>query len=538
MRIRRFFAIGLAAATVYLGACRDESQPVAPSEPEQAVLQAPTLDLQQSPERVMPGRVLVRLMPEVAPGDLEQPYGVAFERMASNGAFAFFRGAAGNERALAARMGADARVAWAEPDYLREPTSIDPKLWAFRNPGGLFVRFTRGRNSGDPVTSYLSTADADEDNDPEGYGSGGAAVAVASIDTGVDFGHPEFKPGTLVAGWDYYDDDGDPTDTDDHGTHTTGTMVGQNVGIAGIAGAPVTVYVYRVCGPLGCPTSAIALAIEAAADHGVVAMNLSLGGSSLGQAEADAIDYAKARDALVIASAGNGGTGTVSCPACDPDAISVAASNWRDELTYYSNWGTGLDLTAPGGEMYSNTTPESGIYSSIRGGGYAYYQGTSMAAPQVTGTAAVVASKTGRRGADLRASLENSADDLGAAGYDTQFGHGRLNSYAAVAYSGSGGGGGGGGGGGDPQPATVTAAFGYACSGLTCTFDGRASSGTNLTWAWVFGDQTTASGAVVDHTYGDPGDYNVVLTVTGDGGSDTASTVIQCSTRGKNVRCK
>lgn len=132
-------------------------------------------------------------------------------------------------------------------------------MWAFYNPGGLAMYYTRGRNKNRPVTSLLSVDDADEDN-IEGYAAGGVDVSIASIDTGVDFSHPEFGAVTLVPGWDYYDNDPDPSDTNDHGTHTTGTMVGDNVGVAGVSGAAgnVTVYVYRVCGPLGCPTSAIA----------------------------------------------------------------------------------------------------------------------------------------------------------------------------------------------------------------------------------------------------------------------------------------
>jgi subtilisin family serine protease len=259
-------------------------------------------------------------------------------------------------------------------------------------------------------------------------------VVISSIDTGVMFSHSEFLPGQLIAGRDWVNNDLDPSDDNDHGTHTTGTMVGQNVGVAGVSGAGsnVRVLVQKVCGRRGCPSAAIANAIRAAADYtGMVAMNLSLGGSTETKAEKDAILYAVGKNVLVIASAGNGGTGTVSCPACDPLAISVAASNWQDELSYYSNWGPGLDLTAPGGELYSNTSAQSGIYSAVRSG-YAYFQGTSMAAPQVTGTAAIVASVTGLRGAALRTRLETTTDDLGASGDDTTYGHGRLNSYRAV----------------------------------------------------------------------------------------------------------
>jgi serine protease len=358
------------------------------------------------------------------------------------------RGAVGAEHAAAARLAGDARVEYAEPNYLRQTTAIDSRLWAFYNPGGLNMLYTSGRTAGQPLgSSYASLADADEDN-VEGYAATGGNVVIGSIDTGVQMDHLEFT-GRLIAGQDWYNNDNNPADDEGHGTHTTGTMAGTNVGVAGVAGAAahVKVLVQKVCGKRGCPTTAIVNAIRAAADYpGMVAMNLSLGGSSESQAEKDAIAYAMTKNVLVIASAGNGGTGTVDCPACDPNAISVAATNWRDAHASYTNWGPGLDISAPGGNCYSNTTPEGCIYSAIwsgyRGaevGGpagptatYGWMQGTSMAAPQVTGTAAIVASVTGLRGAALRQRIESTADDKGAAGYDTDFGNGRLNSYRAV----------------------------------------------------------------------------------------------------------
>jgi len=296
------------------------------------------------------------------------------------------------------------------------------------------MRFTSGGKKGQLLpSSYASVLDADEDN-VEGYASGGTNVEIGSIDTGVDFAHPQLA-GRLVAGKDWYSNDNDPSDTDGHGTHTTGTMAGTTVGVAGVSGAAshVTVYVQRVCGQRGCPTSAIVSAIYAAADRPtLVAMNLSLGGTSESQAEKDAIAYATGKGVLVVASAGNGGTGSLACPACDVNAVSVAATTWQDQLAPYSQYGPGLFISAPGGSCYSNTTPEGCIYSSYKGGGYAWLQGTSMAAPQVTGTAAIVASVTGLRGASLRQRLLATADDLGAAGYDTVYGNGRLNSYRAV----------------------------------------------------------------------------------------------------------
>jgi len=330
---------------------------------------------------------------------------------------------------------------------------------------------------------------------------------------------------------------GDPSDSEGHWTHTTGTMVGVNVGVAGVAGAAsnVTVYVYRVCGPLGCPTSAIVDAIRAAADNGVVAMNLSLGGGTLSDLESAAIQYAVIeKNALVIASAGNDGTGTVSCPACDPNAISVAASNWMDELAYYSNWGSGLDITAPGGQLYSNTTEEGGIYSSVPGG-YAYYQGTSMAAPQVTGTAAVVASVTGLTGSTLRSQLLGTTDDLGAIGYDTQFGNGRLNSYRAVTGTSLDE---TGGGGGDLPPAGLSAFFTKSCVSETCSFDAGGSTGSITAYDWLFGDGIDGAGVTTSHTYSGPGTFTVRLTVSDGSGTDWTEQTVSCKYAGPNLKCK
>jgi serine protease len=489
----------------------------------------------QNNDRVVPGRVLVQLHPGESVADVAQAHGLGVERSADRGP-SQLRAPAGNERATAARLRGDARVEFAEPDYLRETTAIDPRLWAFRNPGGLQVFYTQGKNRGKPVGNLVSVADADEDN-VEGYAAGGTQVVVGSLDTGVDFAHVEWLAGQLIPGGDFFSGDADPSDSDGHGTHTTGTMVGRNVGVAGVAGAGsnVRVLVQRVCGPGGCPSSAIAAAIRAAADYpGMVAMNLSLSGGSLSQSEAQAIDYAvNTMGVLVIASAGNGSTGTVGCPACDPNAISVAASDWMDQQAYYTNWGPGLDITAPGGELYSNTTNEAGIFSAYRGGGYAYLQGTSMSAPQVTGTAAIVASMTTLRGAELRARILGTTDDLGSAGYDTRFGSGRLNSYRAVTGVTLNE---GGGPPPPPPPPPLQASFVYSCSQATCSFNGSGSTGAT-SYSWNFGDGGSASGAIASHTFAE-GDWTVTLTVDDGTSTDAASRVVACDTRGKKLMCR
>jgi serine protease len=460
-RIRQVLSTGATLALVVtLANCADAptSTLTPPSGPSLAQGSAANA---QDGDDVVPGEIIVGLKSDADAPGLAREHGLGVGAAGYANAYRILTVTAGNERAMAARLAADPRVAYAEPNYIRHVEAIDDRLWAFFNPGGLNMKYTSG-GTGSIPNSYASFADADEDA-IAGIGSGGAVVVIGSIDTGVDFTHPEFESGQLIAGCDWFKQvasrntsatcaNGNfaPNDTPDegHGTHTTGTMVGKNVGVAGVtgAGSNVKVFVQRVCGPPGCYTSAIVNAIRAGADYpGMVALNLSLGGNSESSAEKEAIAYATSKNVLVIASAGNSGSGKVGCPACDPNAISVAATTWQDKLAAYSQSGSGLDISAPGGYCYSNTTPEGCVFSAvvknysegaiagpIVGASYAYMMGTSMAAPQVTGAAGVVASKTALRGAALRSRLQSTADDLGASGYDTKFGNGRLNVYRAV----------------------------------------------------------------------------------------------------------
>jgi subtilisin family serine protease len=461
-RVRTTLLGTLALAS--LAACADT-----PSNPSDVVALEPAA-VRNIPDAVVPGEVLVGYKPEADRPRLARMVGAMNVTDGYAGRFQIMRIEAGQEEEMAALLRQDPSVEWAEPNYIRHVTVTDPRLWAFYNPGGLNMKFSDPADSryGTYIpSSYASKADADEDA-IAGIGTGGAAVVIASLDTGVDPNHPEFS-GRLIAGCDWYSQvasgnssrtcsDFTPWDTPDegHGTHTTGTMAGSTVGVAGVTGAAgsVKILVERVCGTNGCYTSGIVNAIYHAADAGVVAMNLSLGGNSESTAEKNAIAYATNKGVLVIAAAGNSGSGKVGCPACDPNAISVSSTTWQDALAGYSQSGSGLDISAPGGYCYSNTTEEGCIFSAIvagytggktysgplSGGSYAYMQGTSMATPQVTGAAGVVASKLGLRGAALRNRLLSTADDIGTAGYDTKFGNGRLNVYRAVTGTTLGGG--------------------------------------------------------------------------------------------------
>lgn len=445
-------------ALATLAACAD-----APADPS-AVLVPQSVSAAQAEDPVAPGEVLVKFKANVDGGKVLRAYGLSRGKLGYKGKFETLSTSRGSERAVAARLAADPNVEWAEPNYIRQPHAIDGRLWNFYNPGGLNMKFNdpTQTNFGTFIpASYASKTDADVDA-IEGIGAGGAPVVVSGIDTGVDFNHPEFA-GRLIAGCDWYSQaaagnssgtcsDFTPYDTPDegHGTHTAGTMAGANVGVAGVSGAAsnVKILVQRVCGPVGCYTSSIVNAIYAAADYpGMVAMNLSLGGGTLSTGEKNAINYAvNTKNVLVVASAGNSARSQVDCPACDANAISVSATDWKDALAGYSSYGKGLDITAPGGYCYSNTTAEGCIFSAVvagyqggqihtgpaAGGAYGYMNGTSMSSPAVAGVAAVVASKTGLRGAALRNRLQSTADDIGTAGYDTKFGYGRVNLYRAL----------------------------------------------------------------------------------------------------------
>jgi subtilisin family serine protease len=448
-RFRPAVRTALALAALAAAAACSDSPVASPTlSPE-----SPAFAKAEAEDPIVAGEVIVKLREGAAitVDALVSRHGAKKGAKGYKNAFDILKTNAGNERALAAKLAADPDVEYAEPNWIRHTDAVDSRLWAFYNPGGLNMQYTSGGTGFIPAT-YASVNDADEDN-VSGYAANGADVVIGSIDTGVDFTHPEFT-GRLIAGRDWLDNDADPSDTPDegHGTHTTGTAAGTNVGVAGVAGAAphVKIFVQRVCGAAGCPTSAIINAINAAADFRdaagkpLVAVNFSIGGSTESTGEKTAIQKLTSNGTLFIASAGNSGRNKVACPACDPNAISVASTTWRDELASYSQYGSGLDISAPGGNCYSNTTPEGCIFSSVStgytggavsgptSGAYGWMQGTSMAAPQVTGTAAVVASVTGLRGSALRSRILSTADDKGAAGTDTKFGAGRVNTYRAV----------------------------------------------------------------------------------------------------------
>ncbi len=269
--------------------------------------------------------------------------------------------------------------------------------------------------------------------------TGKDTVLVGVVDSGASVGHPDLTPNlkksvSVVAGCQ--------TDVDQagHGTHVSGTIgaVGNNT--QGVTGVNWTVSINAYCVlPQGSGTiEGIATGVNRAVSDGVKVINMSLGGSP-GQTLRSAIQNAKNSGVTVVVAAGNCGTTpsrsgcggdpgrTISAdqlyPANDPNVITVGSTTESDALSSFSSIGQSVDISAPG----------SGIQSTKPGGTYGLSSGTSMATPHVAGAAAFILSINPNLTPDeVQRALQCTADDLGAPGWDPQFGHGRLNVKAAA----------------------------------------------------------------------------------------------------------
>ena len=247
---------------------------------------------------------------------------------------------------------------------------------------------------------------------------GGKGATVAVVDTGVDYRHPDLA-GRVDKGRDFANDDDDAMDDQGHGTHVAGT-IGAGLGNGGVVGvAPnVSIVAVKVLGGDGSGSyEGVASGIVYAADRGVDVISMSLGGPAGAKVIEDAVKYAQDKGVLVVAAMGNENTASPSYPAAVPGVLAVGATTSADKRSSFSNFGKHIAVAAPG----------SDILSSVPGGKYDTYSGTSMATPHVSGLAAVVKAAYPQLDAGgLRARIEKGTVDLGAGGFDPYFGHGRI----------------------------------------------------------------------------------------------------------------
>jgi serine protease len=221
----------------------------------------------------------------------------------------------------------------------------------------------------------------------------GDGVTVAVIDTGVSQ-VPDLKDTELVKGYDFVNDRVPADDDVGHGTHVAGTIAqstNNNYGVAGIAYKAKIMPIKVLDGNGGGTVADIAEGIRFAADNGADVINLSLGGTGDSHILSEAVKYAHNKGVVIVAAAGNSSQNAAAYPARYPHVIAVSALDAAGMKAKYSNYGAGVDISAPGGseagKVIQNTiNPQTG--EAVFTG----YQGTSMAAPHVAGVAALIKS--------------------------------------------------------------------------------------------------------------------------------------------------
>ena len=299
--------------------------------------------------------------------------------------------------------------------------------------------------------------------------SGDRSVVVAVLDTGIayeDFGPyrkaPDFSTTVFVQGHDFINNDSHANDDNFHGTHVASVIAeatNNGTGGAGLAFGSALMPVKVLDAEGFGDTFAIAEGIDfAAANRDVKVINMSLGGGGNSAMMSSAISRAKTRAAdqgggiTIVAAAGNDGEGTVSFPANLPTVIAVGAIDGRKVKAPYSNFGSALDVMAPGGDIRRDDTgpglrpdnfpdgilqqtfdpdvaAETGRYDDFA---YFFVVGTSQASPHVAALAALLHRQGITDPEAIQASIESTAEDLGSPGRDDVFGHGLIRPSVAL----------------------------------------------------------------------------------------------------------
>lgn len=350
------------------------------------------------------------------------------------------------------------------------------------------------------------------------------SIKIAIVDNAVDINHPDLK-NKIVAEVDLANKDSDPDPPKQtldwsHGTHVSGlagaetnngigiASIGFNVSLMAVKIAPDTSDGSRMYdGYQG---------IVWAADHGARVMNLSWGGAGYYQTGQDVINYAYNKGCVIVASAGNDGNSTVSYPAAYHHVIAVAATNSDDTKASFSQYGSFVDVCAPGGSDASG----DGIYSCVDESGvqYGFMEGTSMSSPIVAGLCGLMLSEDSLLTPEkLEAILKATCDNIDAENpaYAGELGAGRINAYKALlAVEDS------------LKKQTLVANFQASKvsvpEGNDVSFTDK-SSGNPTSWNWKFegGTPDTSTQQNPKILYNTAGTYQVSLTVSNGTYSNT-----------------
>ncbi|WP_461200848.1 S8 family peptidase [Anoxybacillus sp. TBDG-1] len=261
--------------------------------------------------------------------------------------------------------------------------------------------------------------------------AGKSSVTVAVIDTGMDTKHPELK-GRVLPAYNAINPAGAPI-KDVHGTHVAG-IIGANanngIGAHGVNPNVKILPIDVFGGGWGASDYTIAQGILYAMEKGAKVINMSLGGYFSSPILEEAVQKAIDAGITVVAAAGNEATDMYSIPASYEGVISVGATDSKNKLAEFSNYGPSVDIVAPGVDVYSP------IYDYTKGSSFAELSGTSMASPVVAGVASLLLSKyPNLKPYQVEWILERTATDLGEKGYDLTYGNGLVNPVAALQYN-------------------------------------------------------------------------------------------------------
>ena len=309
--------------------------------------------------------------------------------------------AEGHEETVAAALARNPNVKFAEVDRLIAPSAITDNDTYFSMEWHLPKVFAT------TAWSY----------------SLGTGVTIAILDSGVDSSHPDLSA-QLVPGWNFYDNNSNTSDVTGHGTAVAGTAAAASdngIGVSSIAGG-ARIMPVRIADPTGYAYwSTVAQGITWAADHGARVASLSYQGASASSTIISAAQYLRSKGGVLIVAAGN--TGAIDNTASTPYITVVSATDQNDAFCSFSTYGSFVDISAPG----------TGIISTMKGGGYGTFSGTSFSTPIVAASAAlVIAKRPDFAPSQIDSTLLSTATDLGAAGRDIYFGYGRVNAAAAV----------------------------------------------------------------------------------------------------------